>query len=145
MRAAFGDKKSLTVASQASKANWENMSLTESTPSVDAWHVMSYDYSVSDLTDANLTAGNAPLYAPNDYPGKSASWSINYTVSGYIEAGVPREKIHVGIPFYGHTWYTPDATSASDWQKFGVHAKHEGKCCGPFKATMGAAPGEGSG
>lgn len=44
---------------------------------VDYWHVMTYDYSVSDLPNATLTAPNCPLYTPAD--PRLPQWSINDT------------------------------------------------------------------
>jgi len=141
MRAAFGSKYMITVASQAAEKNWKNMNLAKSSPHVDAWHVMTYDYTVSDIQGSNVTAPNAPLYAPKSYPGESADWSIDYTVQGYLKAGVEPSKIHVGIPYYGHTWYAPGQKS---WQKFGLPAQQQGACCGPFKNTYGAKYGKAS-
>jgi chitinase len=31
-------------------------------------------------------------------------WSVERAVKRYIEHGTPREKINIGIPFYGHHW-----------------------------------------
>ena len=33
--------------------------------------------------------------------------------------------------------------SGDYWQSFGVKAVAQGECCGPFKNTMGAKPGQG--
>lgn len=137
MRAAFGQGKMITIASQAAEKNWVNMNLKEVSPYLDYWHVMSYDYFVSDVTGSPLTGPNAPLYST-----KPGEWSIDYTVKGYIAAGVPKEKIIVGIPFYGHTWYAPDASA--DWNKFGVTGTKQHKCCGTFGETYGAKFGRAS-
>ena len=118
------------------------MNLEKSTPFVDAWHIMTYDYSVSDIGGANATAGNAPLYAPGVGAGEVSKWSIDYSVTGYLNAGVPAAKIHLGVPFYGHTWFAPGlGADASKWGKFGVESKVQGQCCGPFKSTFGAKAG----
>lgn len=144
MRAAFGSKYQITIASQAAEKNWQNMNLAKSAPYVDAWHVMTYDYSVSDIEGSNVTALNAPLYAPgSEIQGDAAKWSIDYTVQGYLKAGVKKEQIHVGIPLYGHTWYAP-GLSGKAWQHFGLPAKVQGECCGPFKSTYGAKFGKAS-
>jgi len=70
--------------------------------------------------------------------------SINYTIANYLAAGVPAAKLMVGIPLYGHTWFNPTLGSGSAWARFGSPAQVQGKCCGPFATTSGAAPGQGS-
>ena len=117
---------------------------------IDYWHLMAYDYSVSDLPKdcggspcfANFTAPNQPLFAvgegqiPKHTPAfPSSYWSVNYTVQGYIAAGAPKEKLVLGLTFYGHSWYIP---GQKDWKRFGVPAAISGKCFGPFGATYGA-------
>jgi chitinase len=141
MRAAFGKSKLITIASQAAQKNWENMNLAKTDKYIDYWHIMSYDYTVSDVTGSPLTGANAPLYGPQNVPAGVESWSIDYTVQGYLNASVPKEKIVVGVPFYGHTWYAPDT---ADWKKFGVTAKIQGECCGVFGQTYGAKYGHAS-
>lgn len=138
LRAGLGDDMYISVASQAGKENWENMNLAKSTPYIDHWHVMNYDYAVPDIADGAPMSPNAPLYTPS--ASGAVQMSINFTIQGYLEAGVEAEKIMVGIPFYGHTWYKPGMSS---WQSFGGSGEVQGQCCGPFKSTYGAKPGKG--
>ena len=112
--------KTISMASPASSDNWENIKLKEMSDYLDYWHVMTYDYTVSDISDSKLTAPNSPLYLPPKDSGV-VQWSLNYTgellghfmiaffynnylVEGYLSAGVPPSKIMVGFPLYGHTW-----------------------------------------
>merc|ERR1712228_1040085 len=134
--------KTITVASQASIVHADQMNLKESSEYIDWWNVMSYDYTVSDIAgDAGSHFNpNAPLYTPTG-PGTTAM-SINYTISHYLEVGVPKSKIRVGIPYYGHTWFAP-GKSGDDWKTWGGVAKVQGECCGPFKTTYGAKYGKG--
>ncbi len=67
--------------------------------------------------------------------------SIDYTIKGYLAAGVPAKKILVGIPFYGHTWFQP-GLGADAWKQFGLNGSIQGACCGPFKQTYGAKFGQ---
>merc|ERR1712061_148425 len=67
--------------------------------------------------------------------------SINYTIQGHLGAGVPAKNILVGIPLYGHTWYQP-GLGADAWHQFGLNGSIQGECCGPFKQTYGAKPGQ---
>lgn len=138
MREAMPDMY-ISVASQAAEKNWINMGIgSEQAKYIDHYHIMNYDYSVSDLPDQQPLSPNQPLYNP---PKPSPQWSINYTVQGYLAMGVPPAKMMVGLAMYGHSWYKRDF---SDWQKFGAPAEKQGSCYGPFKETYGAAPGKGS-
>jgi chitinase len=141
MRQALGSKL-ITVASQASIVHADQMNLVKSTPSVDYWNVMSYDYTVSDVTGEggkNFNA-NCPLYTPTG-SGVTAM-SVNYTIAHYLKVGVDKSKIRVGMPYYGHTWFAP-SKSGDDWKTWGGEAKVQGECCGPFKATYGGKFGKG--
>jgi hypothetical protein len=55
---------------------------------------------------------------------------------------VPKTKIMVGLPLYAHTWFVPGLEGTA-WQSFGLNATVQGECCGPFKGTFGAKPGQG--
>merc|ERR1712203_544289 len=117
--------------------HWEQMGIQQGSQYVDHWHVMSYDYAVPDIADGATMSPNAPLYTPS--AAGTVPMSINYTIQGYIAAGVPRSKIMVGLPFYGHTWFS---TGMTQWNEFGGQGSVQGKCCGPFKSTYGAKPGQ---
>jgi len=143
LRAGLGDDKLITVASQAGIKNAENMNLVESSQYIDYWNVMTYDYTVSDIEGEGGSHFNAncPLYNPKNGEGVTPM-SINYTISYYLATGVTKDKIRVGIPYYGHTWYAPSKTG-DDWKTWGGVAEVQGKCCGPFKNTYGALYGKG--
>jgi len=69
---------------------------------VDILNVMAYDYHGS--WDP-VTGHVAPLYlSPLDVAkgGLYQYYSVNFTVNYYIDGGVPRGKIAMGIPLYGH-------------------------------------------
>lgn len=69
---------------------------------LDYLHVMTYDY--HGIWDP-VTGPNSPISAA---PGEM---SIESTMKLYIDAGVPREKIILGIPLYGHTFLMNDASN----------------------------------
>merc|ERR1711998_76187 len=131
--------KYISVASQAAEDNWINMGVgAEQAQYIDHYHVMGYDYTVSDVADVQPMSPNQPLYNP---PEPCQQWSINYTTQGYLALGVPAEKMMLGLAMYGHPWYKKDFSA---WQKFGETPDMQGNCFGPFKDTYGAAPGPGS-
>eukprot|EP01084_Bolivina_argentea_P228814 386362_1 len=141
MRAAFGSDKIITVASQADipKANDEHVKAL--TDSIDMLNLMSYDYTVSDITSSSKTAPNEPLNPP---AASSGIWndSVSTTIDGYLAMGIDPSKMSVGIAYYGHSWYVPGLSSQADWCKFGLTAKIQGECCGPFAQTYGSHYGK---
>jgi len=142
LKAGIGSDKLVTIASQASIKHADEMNLLESTKHIDYWNVMTYDYTVSDIkgdAGSHFNA-NCPLYTP---AGSGVTqMSVNYSISHYLEVGVPANKIRVGIPFYGHTWFAP-SKSGDEWKTWGGVAQLQSKCCGPFKDTYGALYGKG--
>jgi len=142
MRAALGPAAVITIATQASKQLELKMNVTDLVPYVSYMHLMSYDYTVSDVPDAGNMAPNCPLYNPAN--ASVLQMSIDYTVKNYLAAGVPPAKIMIGVPLYAHSWYNPSLTQGSAWAAFGNPSVVQGQCCGPFVATNGAQPGKGS-
>lgn len=138
LRAGLGNSTYISIASQAGEANWKHMNLKAVTPFIDHWHVMSYDYTVSDVPGGEAMSPNAPLYNP---ASPAEQMSISYSIDGYMAEGVPPSKMMLGIPFYGHSWFKPAMPS---WQSFGANGSVQGECCGPFGQTYGAKPGKGS-
>mmetsp|Transcript_37102 Transcript_37102/g.72879 ORF Transcript_37102/g.72879 Transcript_37102/m.72879 type:complete len:526 (+) Transcript_37102:42-1619(+) len=136
LRQGLGSGAIISIASQAGEKNWEAMNIKAVSQYIDYYNVMTYDYTVPDVADGSLMSPNAPLYTP-DPP--ASQMSIDYSIQGYLNAGVPASKILVGIPFYGHTWYQ---TGMANWQKFGQKGSIQGECCGPFKQTFGGKPGQ---
>jgi chitinase len=66
---------------------------------VDTVNLMAYDY--YEPGSEPITGNQAPLFAnPADPKKISAARSIE----DYEQAGVPAEKIVLGVPFYGHAW-----------------------------------------
>ncbi|XP_065187079.1 acidic mammalian chitinase-like [Sycon ciliatum] len=140
MRAAFGSTYMITVASQSAHKNWDKFDFKTMDNYIDYWHVMTYDYTVSDIANSSVTSPNCPLYSPPE--SSVVQWSLNYTVQGYLAAGVPASKIIIGIPLYGHTWFAPGLTGDA-WKTYGLKGEIQGLCCGPFKQTYGAKYGKG--
>eukprot|EP00490_Sorites_sp_Unknown_P001135 CAMPEP_0114658582 /NCGR_PEP_ID=MMETSP0191-20121206/16030_1 /TAXON_ID=126664 /ORGANISM="Sorites sp." /LENGTH=310 /DNA_ID=CAMNT_0001881025 /DNA_START=436 /DNA_END=1368 /DNA_ORIENTATION=- len=135
LREAFGTDYLLSVATQAdmNKAN-TGFNIAEMSKYIDAWNLMSYDYTVSTDPDSSTTAPNEPLYNPNT--GALPKDSVSTTIDGYISAGADADKLVVGIAFYGHTWYIPGLTG-TEWQKYGLQGTKQNECCGSDKSSYG--------
>ena len=73
---------------------------------VDTVNLMAYDY--YEPGDDKITGNHAPLYVdPADPKGISSDKSVQE----FEAAGVPAEKIVLGVPFYGHVWGHVGATN----------------------------------
>jgi chitinase len=58
----------------------------------------------------NSTGFVAPLYQTQYDPDPTLN--VNYTVQAYLAAGVPPEKILLGIPFYSYGWTVTSSPQA---------------------------------
>jgi len=89
----------LTIAAAATTGFLSDTEMAEVEKYVDTVNLMAYDYY---MPGVEATTGNhAPLYTdPADPRGYSAERSIYE----FEQAGVPAEKIVLGVPFYGHAW-----------------------------------------
>lgn len=90
----------LTFAAGAGPRMVERMELAKVAPLVDWVNLMTYDFA-GDWSAT--TAFNAPLYDASDARGEKGR-SVDSSVKAYRDAGVPADKIVVGVPFYGHAW-----------------------------------------
>jgi chitinase len=86
----------LTIAAPASPQTYGRMELDRIHRDLDWINLMTYDFAGDWST---RTSFNAPLFAADD-TGRSA----DATVRGYLAAGVPPEKLTLGVPFYGRAW-----------------------------------------
>ena len=89
----------LTIAMGAGDDVLANTEMGKVQRYVDTVNLMTYDYyeAGSDAT----TGHHAPLFANPADPKKASS---DETVRAYEKAGVPAEKILLGVPFYGREW-----------------------------------------
>jgi len=84
---------------------------------VDQVGVMNYDYTGP---WAKTTGFLAPLFSDPGDPRHSNS--IEKNISDYEAAGVPAEKLLMGVPFYGYSWTEVEATNNGLFQPGrGVH------------------------
>ncbi|NOQ22873.1 MAG: T9SS type A sorting domain-containing protein [Candidatus Aegiribacteria sp.] len=100
-----GDDYLLTVATTASPVYIENIEPDQIHQYLDWINVMTYDFHGpwGGESDA-FTNFNSPLYMnPEDPLGEPyhSFFNLSAAIEGYIGKGVPAQKIHAGIPFYG--------------------------------------------
>lgn len=89
----------LTIAAGASNQFLAHTDMTLVQRYLDTVNLMAYDYYEPD-SDVN-TGHHAPLLTNSADPKKI---SADASVKAFEQAGVPAEKIVLGVPFYGHIW-----------------------------------------
>ncbi len=64
---------------------------------------MCYDYH-SFVWYLPVIGPNAPLYASAHDQGYTRTLNTNYTMHLWLKGGMPKNKIMLGVPLYGHSW-----------------------------------------
>ena len=102
----------LSVAVGSSEDFLEHTQMRRVARAVDTVNLMAYDY--YEPGDEAITGNHAPLYAD---PADPAQASADHSVRLFEQAGVPAQKIVLGVPFYGHVWGDVAATNHGLFQK----------------------------
>uniref|UniRef100_A0A6B2E6R6 Putative chitinase n=1 Tax=Phlebotomus kandelakii TaxID=1109342 RepID=A0A6B2E6R6_9DIPT len=66
-------------------------------------NIMTYDYHFY-ASSSPMTGINAPLFARTNEKGLLGMLNINYTAHYWVEQGMERDKIVIGLPTYGHSF-----------------------------------------
>ncbi|KAK2758850.1 endochitinase, partial [Colletotrichum kahawae] len=90
----------LSIASPAGPQKYGKLDLKSISSVVDCLYLMAYDY--AGAWDS-VTAHQANLYSSTSLP-QSTPFSTDDAVSAYIAAGVPSQKIILGMPVYGRSF-----------------------------------------
>ena len=94
-----GRRLYLTVAMGASDDVLANSEMNKVQRYVDTVNLMTYDY--YEPGSESITGNHSPLFAD---PADPKAISSDKSVRAFEKAGVPDEKILLGVPFYGHVW-----------------------------------------
>ena len=89
----------LTIAAGANQDFLEHTEMAKVAQFVDTVNLMSYDY-YEESTDT-ITGNHAPLFTDPADPKKISAAN---SVAAFQKAGVPANKILLGVPFYGREW-----------------------------------------
>jgi chitinase len=103
LRETTGKEYLLTIAGPAAPDTIRHFNLDAIQSSLDWINVMAYDFHVAAEPTTGLLS---PLYGSPRDPDATSRESFNgdAAVRAYLAAGVPADKIVLGIPFYGRSW-----------------------------------------
>ncbi len=106
----------LTIAAPSSPLIRENIEVDLIHQYLDWINIMTYDFHGPWSGESDpVTHFNSPVYIIEDDPTPEpyySSFNMSAAVEGYIEAGVPLEKINASLPFYGRGFDgVPDANN----------------------------------
>lgn len=102
----------LTIAAAEGRAA-EGLELPRIAQSLDWINLMTYDFygSLTKTTGHHSGLSRSPLATP---AGRTTVDAVKY----FLDAGVPANKINVGVPFYGRTFGDVTPTNNGRFQKF---------------------------
>lgn len=112
-----GKQYELTTAVGASHSYIEHTEMNKAVKYLDYVNLMTYDF----YTSGDSAGHHSNLYPPEDYK-KDAS--AHKTFNEFVKAGVPAEKLVMGLPFYGRSWIMKSA------DKHGINMPVEGRARG---------------
>ena len=96
----------LTIAAAGGVDKLENYELAELAAQLDWVNTMSYDF--MGAWDLSLTGHHSGLYANPDNPSSNPNvrdyYNSHESVQPWLQAGVPADRIVMGVPFYGRAW-----------------------------------------
>jgi chitinase len=91
----------LTMFGPAGQQNFSNIQLAKVAKTLDFYNVQGYDFH----GDWEMATNHAsPLFDDKQDPDYSENFYIEYTIASYLKAGVPADKLVLGIPTYGYGW-----------------------------------------
>ena len=102
----------LTIASGSDQVYIDHTELGEAQKHLDFINIMTYDF-YSGLD--SVTGHHANLYDSKQAP--TTAKSVQAAVERHLKAGVPANKIVLGIPFYGRMWTGVNAQNNGLYQK----------------------------
>jgi chitinase len=95
-----GKRYGLSVAVPASPWFCEKNRAKDAAEIVDTLKLMAYDY----YGGWNKTTGHHANLRKADEDPEWGGWSTAQAMQSFLQAGVPPEKIALGVGFYGHAW-----------------------------------------
>lgn len=104
----------LTIAAGADAEYLEHTDMAAVHPHLDFVNLMTYDFH-GPWTDH--AGHHANLHPPDGYPEESAA---SLSVNLFMDAGVPSQKLVLGVPFYGRGWADVDFPGDDIYHTYGT-------------------------
>lgn len=93
--------------------DWTNVfDVAELNQVIDLFIIMGYEYYYK---GASVAGPNSPKNSGTRWWAYNCTRSVNY----YLDKGVPKEKLLLGVPYYGHDWPTADNSVPSSTTDIG--------------------------
>ena len=122
----------ITAATPAGSAHLAKYELDKLGALLDFINVMTYDYH----TAGNIAHFNAPLGSAPDDP--TPHFNIRATVAAYRDAGVPSDRLVIGVPFYGYGYGGVGAQNHGRFQPVERNGFEDTTIAGPRPKWVGA-------
>jgi chitinase len=103
----------LTMFGPAGQQNFSNLQLADVARQLDFFNLQGYDFHGTWETSTNHAS---PLFDDKQDPDSSENFYIDYTTRSYLQAGVPGEKLVLGIPTYARGWTGVPSTNHGLYQ-----------------------------
>jgi len=97
----LGKRLLLTAATPAGPGQFHGYEWAKLHPQMDFINLMTYDYHGAWDGFAGF---NAPINPMREDGFGVTTFNLRHTVAMYLQAGVPKEKLNVGVPFYGRSY-----------------------------------------
>ena len=94
----------LSIASSAGPEKYNKLKFSELTPYLDFYNLLAFDYAGN---WSSVSGHAANLYTSTRFPS-ATPFSTDAAIKDYINAGVPPEKINLGMPLYGRDFQHTD-------------------------------------
>lgn len=101
LRRVLGSKYLLTIAMSGGPAGMDAIDFKKVISLLDWVNIMTYDYHGAWEAGSGFTGHNSPLFDSGDLV--NTKFNIDSAVSKLLEAGIPSEKIVIGLAFYGRS------------------------------------------
>ena len=111
---ADGQHYLLTIAAPAGQSHYKYLQLSQIHPYLDWINLMTYNFTA---VSSKITDFVGPLKAYDPKIETHATHNVEFAVHVYLEAGVPADKIAVGVRFVGTGWTGVSPTNNGLYQK----------------------------
>jgi chitinase len=91
----------LTMFGPAGQQNFSNIQLAQVARQLDYYNIQGYDFHGDWEMQTNH---DSPLFDDRQDPAFGENFYIDYTIESYLRAGVPPQKLVLGVPTYGYGW-----------------------------------------